>query len=369
MIDLRAQRARLGGRIERAVARVIDHQQFIMGPEVAQLEERLASFSGAAHAVSCASGTDALLLPLLAWGLGRGQAVLLPSFTFAATAEVVALVGATPVFVDVAEGTANLDPEGLEAAMAAALAEGLSPVGVIAVDLFGQPADYPSLERFAAAHGLWVLADAAQSFGASLDGRDVGTFGQATATSFFPSKPLGAYGDGGAVLTGDDMLADDIRSRRLHGRGAHKYDAVRIGLNSRLDSLQAAVLLQKLDVLADEIERRERVAECYAKGLADVVTVPAVSHDARSAWAQYTVRVDNRDEVAARLREDGIPTSVYYPKPLHEQPAYRHFPRPEGGLPVSEALATQVLSLPMHPYLSEAAQERVIAAVRRAVTG
>jgi dTDP-4-amino-4,6-dideoxygalactose transaminase len=293
--------------------------------------------------------------------------VLLPSFTFAATAEVVALLGATPVFVDVAEDTANLDPGGLEAAMAVAVAHGLSPAGIIAVDLFGQPADYPSLERFAAVHGLWVLADAAQSFGATLGGRAVGTFGQATATSFFPSKPLGCYGDGGAVLTSEEGLAEDLRSRRLHGRGAHKYDAVRVGLNSRLDTLQAAVLLQKLDVLAEEIERRQHVAECYAKELSDLVTVPTVGHDARSAWAQYTVRVPDRDRVAGRLRDDGIATGVYYPRALHQQPAYRDCPRPDSGLPVTEALAAHVLSLPMHPYLSEAAQERVIAAVNRAV--
>ncbi len=213
-----------------------------------------------------------------------------------------------------------------------------------------------------------MLADAAQSFGGSLDGRPVGSLAHATATSFFPSKPLGCYGDGGAVLTSDQALAADMQSRRLHGRGSHKYDAVRIGLNSRLDTLQAAVLLQKLDVLAVEIERRQRVAECYAKGLADVVSVPAVAHDACSAWAQYTIRLENRDDVAARLRDEGISTAVYYPTPLHQQPAFRHFPRPEAGLPVSEALAAQVLSLPMYPYLSEAAQERVISAVRRAVT-
>lgn len=368
LVDLQSQRSRLGGGIERAIARVVHHQRFIMGPEVGELENRLAGFCGAAHAVSCASGTDALLLPLLAWGLGPGHAVLLPSFTFAATAEVVALTGATPVFADVAEDSANLDPARIEAALSAALAHGLSPVGIIAVDMFGQPADYPALEAFAALHGLWVLADAAQSFGASVEGRSVGTFGHATATSFFPSKPLGCYGDGGAVLTSDDDLATDMRSRRLHGRGSHKYDAVRIGLNSRLDTLQAAVLLQKLDVLAEELEQRQRVAECYAKGLGDLIWVPTPAHDTRSAWAQYTVRLPNRDEVAARLHAEGITTAVYYPKPLHRQPAYQGFPQPEGGLAVTEAVSAQVLSLPMHPYLSEGDQERVIASLRRALT-
>ena len=367
LVDLRAQRTRLGGAIERAMSRVVEHQQFIMGPEVAELEHRLATFAGAAHAVSCASGTDALLLPLLAWGVGPGQAVLLPSFTFAATAEVVALTGATPVFVDVDDRSANLDCASLEEAVAAAERGGLRPVGVIAVDMFGLPADYPAIERLAVRHGLWVLADAAQSFGASLDGTPVGTFGRATATSFFPSKPLGCYGDGGAVLTDDDELAEHMRSLRVHGRGSHKYDAVRVGLNSRLDTIQAAVLLQKLDVLAEEIERRQRVAECYAKGLADVVRVPVVPPDVRSAWAQYTVRVADRDGVAAQLKGEGIATAVYYPRALHQQPAYRGCPRPEGGLPVSEALAAEVLSLPVHPYLSDAAQEQVVRSVRRAV--
>jgi len=368
LVDLRAQRAQLDGGIERAVAKVIDHQQFIMGPEVRELEERLASFCGAEHAVSCASGTDALLLPLMAWGVGSGQAVLLPSFTFAATAEVVALLGATPVFVDVDEDSANLDPTSLEKALVAAEANGLEPVGVIAVDLFGRPADYPAIERTAEQRGLWVLADAAQSFGASVDGRAVGTIGRATSVSFFPSKPLGCYGDGGAVLTSDAQTADVMRSLRFHGRGTHKYEAVRVGLNSRLDTIQAAILLQKLDVLAGEIDRRQQVAECYAKGLGDVVRVPRIPPDLRSAWAQYTIRLDNRDEVADRMKAEGIPSGVYYPKALHQQLAYQDCPLPDGGLPVTEMLTTQVLSLPMHPYLSEAAQERVIAVLRRAVT-
>ena len=368
LIDLKAQRQRLDGRIERAIGDVVEHQQFIMGPEVREFESRLASFCGAPHAVSCASGTDALLLPLLAWGLRPGQAVLVPSFTFAATAEVVALTGATPVFVDVDEESANLDPTSLEPALAAAAADGLETVGVIAVDLFGQPADYPAIEAIAARHGLWVMADGAQSFGASLDGRPVGTFGRATATSFFPSKPLGCYGDGGAVMTGDDGLAERMRSLRLHGRGSHKYEAVRVGINSRLDTIQAAVLLQKLDLLPEEIDQRQRVAECYAKGLGDVVRLPATPPDTRSAWAQYTVRVGDRDAVAARMSEEGVPTAVYYPKALHQQAAYASCPRPKAGLPSSEKLAAEVLSLPMHAYLTEAAQDHVIASLRRALT-
>ena len=368
MVDLRAQQRRLAGGIERAISRVVEHQQFVMGPEVEELEHRLVAFAGAGHAVSCASGTDALLLPLLAWGLGPGQAVLLPSFTFAATAETVALTGATPVFVDVEPDTGNLDPVNLQQALDAATRNGMAAAGIIAVDLFGQPADYAAIQRFGDEHGLWVLADAAQSFGASVNGQPVGTLGRATATSFFPSKPLGCYGDGGAVLTADEKLVEDMRSLRLHGRGAHKYEAVRVGLNSRLDTIQAAVLLEKLSVLAEEMGQRQRLAELYAKGLADVVRVPSMPADVRSAWAQYTVRVNDRDGVAARMRAEGVPTAVYYPRALHQQPAYAHCPRPEMGLPVSETLASEVLSLPMHPYLSEAAQEQVIESLRRAVT-
>ena len=368
-LDLEAQRARLGGGIERAIRRVVDHKQFILGPEVKELEQRLADYCGAAHAVSCASGTDALLLPLLAWDVGPGEAVFLPGFTFPATPEVVALLGATPFFVDVEEEHGNIDPASLERAVTEAESLGLRPVGIIPVDLYGHPADYPAIHRLADRHGLWVMADAAQSFGASLDGVAVGTFGRATAVSFFPSKPLGCYGDGGAVLTDDAELADLLRSLRAHGKGAGKYDTVRVGLNSRLDTIQAAVLLQKVDVLAEEIEARQRVAECYSKGLADVVRVPQVAPDARSAWAQYTVRLDRppRDEVAARLKAEGIPTAVHYPKALHHQPAYTDCPRPEAGLPVSELFAREVLSLPMHPYLTEGAQERVIRALREAV--
>ena len=367
LLDLKAQYATIRDEIQEALNRVVESQQFILGPEVRALEQRLGDFCGAAEVVSCANGTDALFLPLMAWALGPGDAVLVPSFTFAATAEVIALLGATPVFVDVDEQSCNLDPAGIGPAVQTARRGGLKPVGLIAVDLFGLPADYRTIESVAREHDLWVMADAAQSFGARVDGAPVGTFGAATATSFFPSKPLGCYGDGGAVLTDDAVLAANLRSLRVHGQGAHKYDTVRVGVNSRLDTLQAAVLLQKLDVLGEEIEQRQRVAELYEKGLADVVQVPQVPTGVTTAWAQYTVRVEHRDEVAARLKADGIPTAVYYPKALHEQPAYRDCPRTPNGLPVSERLAKEVLSLPMHPYLSEADQERVIRAVRQAV--
>jgi dTDP-4-amino-4,6-dideoxygalactose transaminase len=364
-VDLQAQRARLGTRIDEAIARVLDHGIFILGPEVKTLEGQLADYCGARHAVGCANGTDALVMALMARGVGPGDAVYVPSFTFASTAEAVALVGATPVFVDVDE-TFNMAPASLVDALDAT--EGLRPVAVIPVDLFGLLADYEAIGKIADQHALWVLADAAQSFGASRDGRRAGSFGDIATTSFFPAKPLGCYGDGGAIFTDDDETAAVLRSIRVHGKGSDKYDNVRIGTNGRLDTLQAAILIEKLAILPDEIEARQRVADRYSKGLADIVRIPATGAGQTSAWAQYTVQVDDRDGVAAMLKAAGVPTAVYYPKPLHRQTAYRGYPVAPGGLPVSDALAERVLSLPMHPYLDEASQDRVIAAVREAVS-
>ncbi|HVM08450.1 MAG TPA: DegT/DnrJ/EryC1/StrS family aminotransferase [Acidimicrobiales bacterium] len=361
-IDLQAQRDRIGDKIDNAIARVLEHGKFVMGPEVAELEHRLAERVGANHAVSCASGTDALLMPLMAFGTGPSDAVLCPTFTFTATAEVIALLGATPVFVDSLRDTFNMDPDQLAPAADAARAAGLRPVGVVAVDLFGLPADYERVESFAAAEGLWVLADAAQSFGARVGDVPVGRFGRATSTSFFPAKPLGCYGDGGAIFTDDDDLAAVLRSIRVHGQGTHKYENVRVGINGRLDTIQAAVLLEKLAVFDDEFEARQRVASRYAELLGDVVRVPAVPDDRLSAWAQYTVVVDRRDELAAALRESGVPTAVYYPRPLHQQPAYQRGVC--AGAPVAESLSASVLSLPMHPYLDENEQDLVVDAIR-----
>jgi dTDP-4-amino-4,6-dideoxygalactose transaminase len=368
-IDLAAQRRRLGERVEQALGRVLAHGQYIMGPEVGALEKQLAAFCGARHALSCSSGTDALILALLAKGIGRGDAVICPSFTFAATAEAVALLGATPVFADILPDTFNLDPAGLEPALAAAKREGLTPRALIVVDLFGQPADYARLEPLLARHGLWLLADGAQSFGATYRGRRVGAIGLIAATSFFPAKPLGCYGDGGAVFTDDDALADAMRSLRIHGQGTDKYDNVRIGINGRLDTFQAAVLLEKLALFDEEIAARQRIARRYNELLAPVAVVPRLMEGATSVWAQYTLRLKagTRDAVAARLKEDGVPTAIYYPKPLHQQTAYRHFPVAGGKLPVSEQVAQEVLSLPMHPYLDEATQDRIVAAVKKAV--
>lgn len=368
-IDVAAQRRRLGPAIDAAVARVLSHCQFILGPEVRVFEAELAAFCRARHVVTCASGTDALVLALRAMAVGPGDAVLCPSFTFCATAEVVALVGATPVFVDVDAATFNIDAEGIVGAVAIAREAGLKPKAIIPVDLFGLPADHGAIQAAARAANLIVLDDAAQAFGASHNNRRLGTFGRATATSFFPAKPLGCYGDGGAVITDDDTLADVVRSLRVHGHGDNKYDNVRIGLASRLDTIQAAILSEKLKIFPEEIEARNAVANRYSGALAGLVEVPRVPAGSTSVWAQYTICVagGRRDAIAATLKAEGIPTAIYYPIPLHRQQAYKHFPVGKGGVAVSERLASEVISLPMHAYLDTATQDRIIEAVRRAL--
>jgi dTDP-4-amino-4,6-dideoxygalactose transaminase len=370
-IDLAAQRRRLGSAIDDAIDRVLGHGQYILGPEVRLLEADLAGFCGAKHAVSCSNGTDGLALILRARGLKAGDAVLCPSFTFAATAEVVAWFGATPVFVDVLPDTFNLDPASLERGIATAKQLGLNPTCVMPVDLFGQPADYDAIEPLCAAHKLWILSDAAQSFGATYKRRKIGTIGLATATSFFPAKPLGCYGDGGAIFTEDADLAELLRSLRMHGQGVDKYDNARVGMNGRLDTIQAAVLIEKLKIFSDEIDKRQIVVQRYNDGLKEVAAVPAVLDGCVSTWAQYTIKIRNgrRDAVAAALKERGIPTAIYYPKPLHRQTAYRHYPSAGNGLPVSDAIALEVLSLPMHPYLAPELQDRIIEATCEAISG
>jgi dTDP-4-amino-4,6-dideoxygalactose transaminase len=370
-IDVAAQRRRLGGRIDAAVARVLDHCQFVLGPEVRELEAALAAFCGARHAVTCASGTDALLMVLMAKGIGPGDAVICPSFTFCATAEAVALIGATPVFADVDAATFNIAPDSAARAVAAARAAGLNPRMIIPVDLFGQPADFASINALAAAEALFVLDDAAQAFGATVGNCKVGTLADAAATSFFPAKPLGCYGDGGAVFTDDEDMRDILVSLRTHGQGVDRYDNVRIGLTARLDTIQAAVLIEKLKIFPEEIAERNRIARRYSQHLADVASVPTVPAHMTSVWAQYTIRVNagSRDAFAATLKAQGIPTAIYYPKPLHRLEAYRHFPADPCGLPVCDLMAAEVISLPMHAYLDETTQDRIIAAVRRAVGG
>lgn len=367
-IDLQAQRAAMGSAIEEAILKVVRHGAYIMGPEIAQLEKELAEFCGTQHVISCANGTDALAMVLMAKNVKPGDAVFCPSFTFAATAEVVAWLGATPVFIDVLPNTFNMDAQSLKAGIQSARGKGLKPAGLLAVDLFGQPADYDALLPVAKENDLWVMCDAAQSFGAEYKGRKLGTIGDVTTTSFFPAKPLGCYGDGGAIFTEDAELAQVLKSIRIHGQGEDKYDNVRIGLNGRLDTIQAAVLLEKLKLFPAEIEARQKVAARYNHALRDAAIVPELQEGNTSVWAQYTLRFPkgNRDEIAARLKERGIPTAIYYPKPIHVQAPYEAYPVAGNGLPVTEQLAGEVLSLPMHGYLDEKTQDEIIGAVRMA---
>ena len=363
-IDLQAQRRRLGEPLNAAIARAVEGGQWILGPQVAQFEKDVAQWAGVKHAIGCANGTDALLLLLRAWGVGPGDAVFVPAFTFAASAEVVALAGAVPVFVDVLPDTFNMDPASLEAAIALVKKNGaLKPKVVMPVDLFGQPADYRSLAPIARREGLKLLCDTAQGFGATMDGKRTGSIGDAAATSFFPAKPLGCYGDGGACFTNDDALKDKLLSLRMHGQGSDRYEHVAIGLNSRLDTIQAAILIEKLKIFDDEIEKRNAVARRYNEAFAgsNRIKTPPVIEGATSIWAQYTLQVANRSEFQLKLKEAGVPSVVYYPIPLSRQPAYAHYP--SAPTPVSQALSGQVVSLPMHPYLDEATQDRIIAAV------
>jgi dTDP-4-amino-4,6-dideoxygalactose transaminase len=382
-IDLQAQRKRLGQPLEDAILKVVRSGAYVMGPEIGEFERQLAAFGQAPYALSCGSGTEALVLLLMAWGIGPGDAVFCPSFTFAATAEAMPLVGASPVFVDIDPDTYNLDPESLQAAIEAVKREGkLTPRAVIAVDLFGGPADYPAIARVCAKHGLKLISDSAQGFGCTLDGKHPIHWADVTTTSFFPAKPLGCYGDGGAVLSKDERFHDLLVSLRVHGQAVKsdiegktfehdpKYLNVRIGMNSRMDTIQAAVLLEKMKIFEDEIVARNRVADRYAAGLSDLVKTPTVQDGGVSVWAQYTIELANlpgrggRDELGPHLREQGVPTAVYYPIPIHRQGVYSAYPTAPGGLPVTEAKAGQVISLPMHPYLSTDDQDHIVAAIR-----
>ena len=363
-IDLQAQRRRLGAPLNDAIQKAVEGGQWILGPQVAQFERDIAAWAGVKHAIACANGTDALLLVLRAWGIGPGDAVFVPAFTFAASGEVVALAGAVPVFVDVLPDTFNMDPVSLEAAIAMVKKAGtLTPKAIMPVDLFGQPADYRSIAPIARREGLKMLCDTAQGFGGVMDGKRTGSIGDAAATSFFPAKPLGCYGDGGACFTNDDELKDRLLSLRMHGQGSDRYEHVAIGLNSRLDTIQAAILIEKLKIFEDEIEKRNLIARRYSEAFAgsNRIKTPPVIEGAVSTWAQYTLQVVDRNKFQSKLKEAGVPTMVYYPIPLSRQPAYAHYP--SVPTPVSEALSGHVVSLPMHPYLDEASQDRVIAAV------
>jgi UDP-2-acetamido-2-deoxy-ribo-hexuluronate aminotransferase len=371
-VDLAAQLATIRESVDQRIKKVLDHGNFILGPEVKELEKKLADFAGVKHCISCASGTDALLLPLMAYGVGPGDAIFTTPFTFIATAEVISLLGATPIYVDIDPETFNIDPDKLRQAIrdlksghkpTPQFPDGLKPKGIIAVDLFGLPADYDAINAVAGEHGLFVIEDAAQSFGARYKGKMAGSLADVAATSFFPAKPLGCYGDGGAVFTNDDMLATIVESLRVHGKGKDKYDNIRIGINGRLDTLQAAILLAKLEIFKKEIEMRQEVAARYRAGLKDSVKVPHVPDGYISAWAQYSIISDNKKDIMARLQEAKIPTAVYYPRPLHLQTAFAFLGYKEGSMPVSEQASATIFSLPMHPYLNSNDQGKIIGCI------
>jgi dTDP-4-amino-4,6-dideoxygalactose transaminase len=367
-IDLATQQKRIRPQIEAAFLRVLDHGGYIMGPEIGELEKQLSAFCGASYTLSCSNGTDALALVLMAKNVGPGDAIFVPAFTFAATAEVVAWMGASIIFIDVLKDTFNMDPESLEKGIQKAKKCGLRPCGIIPVDMFGQPADYDEINALAEKHNLWIMDDGAQSFGATYKGRKVGTLAESTTTSFFPAKPLGCYGDGGAVFTNNEKLIEIMQSLRIHGKGdakgegEDKYQNIRVGMNGRMDTLQAAVLIEKLVIFPEEITLRQKVAERYSQGLQDIAITPYVRKDCQSAWAQYTLKVDplNRKNIMEELKKEGIPSVIYYPRPLHCQEAYNSYPCATDRLPVSEDLSKCVMSLPMHPYLEPEVQDRII---------
>ena len=369
-IDLKAQQTRIRDKIETGFRTVLDHGAYIMGPEITALETRLGDWTGATHNITCSSGTDALLLTLMGLELRAGQGVIVPSFTFAASAEVMPCMGAIPVFAEIESNSFNLDPEKLSAALAAGKNAGIDVVGIIGVGLFGQPANYAAIKTFANDHGLWLIDDAAQSFGATLNDHPVGQLADVTCTSFFPAKPLGAYGDGGAIFTDDAKIAEIIRSCRTHGMGQDKYENVRIGMTGRLDSMQAVVLDAKLDIFADELALRQQVADHYAALLEHLVGVPVLSHGATSSWAQYVIKLPrgtNRVALIEEMRAAGVPTAIYYPIPMHKQPPYAQYPVSESNLPVTMDLCDRVLALPMHPYLEPSQQEHIAASLKQAL--
>lgn len=366
-IDLKAQQQAIYPQILARIEKVLAHGQYIMGPEIKELESRLASYVGVKHAISCSSGTDALLMPLLAYGVGPGDAIFTTPFTFIATAEVIQLLGATTVFVDIDPQTFNIDPQALAKSIGDLSRNpktaALRPKGIIPVDLFGQPSDYDRINAIAKEHGLFVLEDAAQSFGATYKGKRACSLADVGATSFFPAKPLGCYGDGGAIFTDNDDLAAIMRSIRVHGQGVHKYDNVRIGLNGRMDTLQAAILLVKLEIFGQEVAARQEVAQRYSLSLKEVVEVPYVAPECTSVWAQYSVLSDRREDLQAKLKAAGAPTAIYYPLPLHLQGAFAYLGHKAGDFPASEHTAQRIFSLPMHPYLTPDDQGLIIEAL------
>lgn len=368
-IDLHAQQLRLKKHIDAGISDVLSSGSYILGPQVLEFEDKIAAFGKASHAVSCANGTDAILLPLMAWGIGSGDAVFCPSFTYCATAEVIALLGATPVFIDIDRETYNMDIESLKEAITQIKKEGnLIPRAVIAVDLFGQSANYNTIEPVVRENNMKLISDSAQGFGTTLNGKHPLAWADVQTTSFFPAKPLGCYGDGGAIMTDNDELANILKSIRVHGKGKDKYDNIRVGMNSRLDTLQAAILLPKLAIFSDEIKNRNKIAMRYAEGLSEVVNrIPVVLDGVISTWAQYTIEVPNPLAFASSLKSMGIPTARYYPKPVHMQTAYLNYPISGNNLKNTMACIENIISLPMHPYLTLADQSKVISAAKTAL--
>ena len=377
-IDLAAQQQRIRNKIESNISAILDHGKYIMGPEVKEIEDRLADYVGVKNAIGCASGTDALLMALMTYQAGPGDAIFTSPFTFIATAEVISLLGATPVFVDIDPQTYNIDPANLDLAIQAVKNNDhnlyplpaandkvpITPKGVIAVDLFGLPADYDGIDNIAKKENLFVIEDAAQSFGAEIAGKKACAYGNIACTSFFPAKPLGCYGDGGMCFTDDAKLSENMESIRVHGKGHHKYDNVRIGVNGRLDTLQAGILLAKLDIFPQEIELRQQVAKRYTELLKSQVNLmpPTIPRGYKSAWAQYSILAQNakhRSDMQNRLKASNIPTAIYYPKPLHLQSAFSYLGYRNGDFPVSEDCADRIFSLPMHPYLAEKDQQKI----------
>ena len=367
-IDLKTQFKRIEPAVNKNIERVLSHGQYIMGPEIQELEQNLAKFCSVKHAISCSSGTDALLMALMAYDIGPGDAIFTTPFTFFATAEVISLTGATPIFVDIDPKTFNIDPQQLEKTVCQVIDEGKYKArGIIPVNLFGLCPDFDAINKIAKNNDLFVVEDTAQGFGGTYKGKTSGSLGDISATSFFPAKPLGCYGDGGAVFTDDDDLANKIISLRVHGMGEDKYDNVRIGLNARMDSLQAAILLPKLEIFAEEIEMRQKVARRYSEKLSGLVEIPYVPEDYESVWAQYSVMSDDRESILESLKEKGIPTAVYYRIPIHLSDAYKSLGYESGDMPISEACSKRIFSLPMHPYLDPSVADKVASIIRSTI--
>ena len=367
-IDLKTQQDQIKEKIDLRIKKVFDHGQYIMGPEIDELEERLAHYVNTKHCISCSSGTDALLIPLIAMGIGPGDAVITTPFTYIATVEVIALLGATPVFCDIYDRTFNIDPSGLKESYKNAISKNLKPKAIISVDLFGLPARYRLIEEFANEKNLLILEDAAQGFGGKIGDKLAGSFGDVAGTSFFPAKPLGCYGDGGAIFTNNDKLAEKMKSIRIHGGGKDKYDNERIGINGRLDSIQAAVLLEKIEIFDDELIRREKVAEYYTHNIHKMFTSPLIPSKYFSSWAQYSILIPDkldRNKLIEELYQNGIPSMVYYKIPVHLQKGYKKYGYSRGDLQITENISNRILSLPMHPYLDKKDQNHIISTLNR----